>query len=1406
MQHVQPLQYREPALKGAPLYSAPQIPHINSFGAFLRYVREREQLQQREVSETFPEIFEQYHVPHLTADMYRKMEQGKRAPQYEELLPLYVSLTTGNGILFSPEERRMYVGLSRLKIESLQSRRPKFRSNSEWRFLELQLAQIDHDTKSEEALRENEQGNVRRVRQKLVLDTSHIVGRQDWLIKMLSYLNTSLSKKIVVIQGIMGVGKTSGIKLLLQNLLEHEEYWPILYTFSPAMNMTPDDHLDTFLATILAELGVTVPEATKMSLAERIEQVLEQITTIEQRVILLVDDAQAILDRQGQLTANWCQFFTAYLQHQHQALIYLATREWPLWTERNRSFLVDGDETMMPSLSPEAGAEIWRHLGFTDVPNYLLEQATGRCGGNALMIELRAASLQRPKLFFSWHKHPVLSPKQEKKSERIQRIEQLLSEVHVFGTADVEAKELLKQVVSRWLSYDALQLLEILAVSPIPLPFPLLKEIKSQQAEYSVVELLKASLLDQDAMNLNERSQLQPLVREAVVQKLLEEGRIADIERQLTRMYRVWLDEGTFQNDQEQAVLITETALLYLKEYLLLEAAELLINVGWISFAFGHGPRLARAMEETVTFSDWPYSNKKNEIGKNLLHYHLTRFLGKEVSIEERAKAYSYIYSIATFHDIELLPTTEIHLIQHLVIHLAHDAHFAEAQALVTDRLVRIQPLREADPLTFSSFLYYQAYLLAKWSEHEELQGNRELSRSYLQEAVEMYSQCIELLKESKREASSIKRRTIEFKLARRLTDFGYYAGKLGLSSDTIQQALEESIKLKKCGYALPGSLAMAYGEYAQFLATRGQFQKAFSYSDLALQEVENLVDVHHPSALRERAVLQIDRGHLLLLLGNLDEAQRLFEDAKKYVRDTTRKMYYTKAEQGLQAIESWRSVSPTRKLDWRWFSRYERIADYDTHFWLNPAGTFTQEEQHEWDTLTGKSDDGAITRMSELMATSRERELLLCIEEQRNPSLLYPAIPIDKVRLKISESIQLRNDIEHEEKNIVVKNLYLTTLDEQLDTLYMIEATYTGDAHSFCMYNRKLNPEPSAREMDIAANELIRVLIRGMGQEETASICVSLFHHLQVLKLISPYRDLEDEYRREQMQPSENLTVSTAQNQEVFSSETVKSFFKSVLHEYQFENWDVVIDPAATNARVEPQTRAIFLPHRPMSLEKVIHLLSHEIESHTFRFAAGTKSSLALLGFGTGGYLPTEEALANYYDKLTTIAQADVTQTEIPWIGTIATGLASGANCLAGGSVPAHSFYELFSFFEQYHLLNRLLAGKDKEYKIAQREARRLALNRCVRTWRGAPAPLVRGVCSTKDNSYLHGYLALQQALQENGLDIVDHLMVGAISLDQLDACAELGIVAPAIQHKRLAHDPNIRQRIASFKKESLK
>src|SRR5437773_12025077 len=101
------------------------------------------------------------------------------------------------------------------------------------------------------------------------------------------------------------------------------------------------------------------------------------------------------------------------------------------------------------------------------------------------------------------------------------------------------------------------------------------------------------------------------------------------------------------------------------------------------------------------------------------------------------------------------------------------------------------------------------------------------------------------------------------YKLARHLNDYAHYARRSRGNFADIEDALQESLELKRQGYTLPISLPITHAEYAQFLAGVGQYQEACEQSDLALHQMEQLVQEGYPTARRERAVLQIERGEL---------------------------------------------------------------------------------------------------------------------------------------------------------------------------------------------------------------------------------------------------------------------------------------------------------------------------------------------------------------------------------------------------------------------------------------------------------------------------------------------------------------------------------------------------------------
>ncbi len=1391
MQKVTPLRSGKPPIQ--------PIVHINTFGAFLRYLREREQMAQSELASSFSYFFEEYKLAPLTPDMYRKMEKGKRAPQYEELLPLYAALV-GNDFKLSPQERSTFVRLARLKLEGLQRKKPKVRAEGEWRLVEIQLAQLDQDTKSAQTVEAGEQATEKRIRQKSSLDTSHIVGREPWLAKMLSYLETR-AKKLVVVQGMMGIGKSSGIKLLLQNVLEREEGWPVLYSFPTATDITPTDHLDTFLATILAELQVSEPEASKTPpLAKRIEQVMTRLAETEQRIILLIDDAQVIMDERGQLPHEWQQFFTEYLRSNHQALIYLATRQWPLWTGRERSFVVDGDDAILPRLDPQAGTSIWQRLGFTDVPEKLLQDATDRCGGNALMIELRAANLQRPRFSFGWQRNKT---SQEKKSEHQQLIEQLLTDPHIFGTADVEARQLLQQVIGRRLSHDALQILEALAATPMALPFPLLLEI-NPQAEYAFAELLQASLIDRTTMEQDERAVLQPLAREATIHQLLADKRLVETEQQLIHAYTVWLEQGTFLSEQEQAMLISELAAAHLKQHHLLDAAELLIEYGWLSFAFGHAPRLARLADETMRSFNW-HRHSEGEVGGLLIQYDLlARALDKDLGNAERKKAYLHLYEIMVNKEVAFRPRTIVYLVHHKLRYMISAKQHAEAWTLIDEACQRHEDLQHTKPITYAELLDRRAYVLGRWGDHQDAQSKKEQDKAsaknlqeeayrHWQAAVEVHQQCIDMLRRCERFSSPVEQSHIRFKRARLLNDLAYYRRCIG-QLEEAKQAMGECLKLKEVGFAWTNSLAVSYGDYGQLLGQLGYYQDALTYSDRALQIVQKIIDDGDTSSLQEMGMQLIDKGKLLLLLGHLDEAKALFNKGIDLVEGTSRSVYKDHAEEGLGIIETWHKENPRHQLDWRWYPRYHQLVSYDDIVWLTQAGPFFEAEQQEWESLIDQREDTEVAkRLSAIVVQTRKRELALSLKEQREPHFHYPLIPYEEVQSRLVQLLQLRTEIEQSEPNIIVRRIYSATIEERLNELRLVDATHRGNDNDFWTYSQRLAEKTTLLEMQIALSQLFHRVEQGSKCAHTQGVSNSILQKLQQWHLMPLIHDFEApgcEHRATASTDESSSSVNPVQ--EMFPDYIVKSFFEDVFTNYQF-NWTVVLDSAATSERVDLNRRRLILTDKPMSSTKIRELLAHEIEVHAFRSSSGAKSSLSILSSGLQGYLDTEEGLATFYADEAIRRGTGIEPKPRLWIGTLACGLASGVAC------SPLSFRELFGFIELVSLLVDLLDRSEVALTQLQEKARRYAENRCLRTYRGVTNLEHRGICSNKDTYYLRGFLNVCQELERDP-KIFDHLMVGSVGLHQLAELKVLGIENPSVVHKHLGTDPELVSYIAKF------
>jgi tetratricopeptide (TPR) repeat protein len=985
---------------------------------------------------------------------------------------------------------------------------------------------------------------------------------------------------------------------------------------------------------------------------------------------------------------------------------------------------------------------------------------------------------------FASHGHAFSAWTAAKTSALIQAVQRLLAEPYIFGGAfaDDIAPLLQRIVANQRLSAEACSLLEILSVATVPLARPAL-EVIATTGPRSIKELRRASLL----VAYEDRVQVLPMVASAVI-RYLTADQLADRENTLLQAYAAWLHEGSFYG-HESGALVTEYATLLLKHHRLLDAAQLLLRYGWLSFNLGHAPRLARLAFAALQEFDWQ-STIDNECGGLLLQDFLPPFLGMTVDAGKKVADYRRIYDTVLTGRVTLQPSMEVAITSHLMKQAINDLRFEEAQSLLEVCCDRLRSLQASNPDLQASLLEKRAWLLGRWSEHAEEQRKEQLASELQAQAIALNRQIVALLSINE-ELSPLEKSFLNKRLARALNNLGYHLNNVGQYEEAVQ-FIEQSIDLKERGYVEVDTLADAYGEKSQILASLGRFQEALLFDERAYAETQRLANAGYSFSKEELWIYRVNRGCLYLHLGRVDGAEYLLRDALPHI-PPNRRMYCMFAKNALDEIDEWRrnGSSELYQLDWRWVERYRTLASFDSYWWLAPTGSFTEEEQQQWNRLFSTNIDVATKeQLGTLIAASRERELEEAIAGQREPELHYPAIDIADVRRRIEGLLQLSTEIGQQETNAIVRRLYQGTVEEEIDFLRLIEAAYERDSERFWEYNLRLNPVPTLEEMHYTLSRVRHIILQGSLYPETQEASQRVIQCLCDrfgLSLDLSY----DEQEAEELQ--KNIPLSSSSTKRMVSPQAAKRFFEVVLQEGGYEEWQVVIDPNASVPRIEQGLRHIYLPDSPISVNQIKHDLSHELAVHVARCIAGERSPIRLLGIHTKHSLETEEGLATYHDIQTAKMLGQPYDETGIWFGTLATGLASGV------VTASQTFLPLFAFFEAFIFLYRLLKRPDQDVQTAQKYARKLALARCLRTYRGVPDLTRAGVCYSKDALYLRGLRKIEQALAEDET-VLDRLAVGVVALELLPDLKELGIMTNPQPLRQLAQNPDLDAYILSF------
>src|SRR5438128_4725132 len=138
------------------------------------------------------------------------------------------------------------------------------------------------------------------------------------------------------------------------------------------------------------------------------------------------------------------------------------------------------------------------------------------------------------------------------------------------------------------------------------------------------------------------------------------------------------------------------------------------------------------------------------------------------------------------------------------------------------------------------------------------------------------------------------------------------------------------------------------------------------------------------------------------------------------------------------------------------------------------------------WDaTFVIAPDEATKERLGEILYQARQREIEAALSEQREPQLSYPALVIDEVQEHITGLEALQAEIEREEPNPIMRRLYRDAIEEELDFLLLIKATYGGDTRQYWERSLRLHPIPTAEEMQYTLDRVRFYVQQGLLQAD---------------------------------------------------------------------------------------------------------------------------------------------------------------------------------------------------------------------------------------------------------------------------------------------------------------------------------
>lgn len=349
--------------------------------------------------------------------------------------------------------------------------------------------------------------------------------------------------------------------------------------------------------------------------------------------------------------------------------------------------------------------------------------------------------------------------------------------------------------------------------------------------------------------------------------------------------------------------------------------------------------------------------------------------------------------------------------------------------------------------------------------------------------------------------------------------------------------------------------------------------------------------------------------------------------------------------------------------------------------------------------------------------------------DDIENPQFEYAVgVPTKQLNTEIAAFVA---ELEANEKDAIVLDLYNRKLAHQLIRNQLLTASFAGDDRAFYALSTQLYGKPSKKYFSYVAKRLQRLCKNTCSQDAaTRRLCRI------VSKIDTKQVDIDTSVLPPVVTGSPRIT----------SLQQVLTIFEAALEQYALTDWQLVVDQTNKRTRfsVNNQQKVINVPSEvqllsrstPLSEINIEALAAHEIGVHARRSAAGEAGKLQLLRIGLDSYLLGEEGVAGYVQQ-----QVEGAEEFYGFDRYMAASFAIG---LDG---EKRDFRGVFSIMVDYYIMKYAKEGVTTK-KLKER-AQQAAWEVCVRIFRGTTGQ-TPGCIYTKDIVYLEGNINVWHLLSE--------------------------------------------------------